>query len=293
MAIAHAKDFYTIDDRGIRSYDTVDEFALKANATINQIDKLAYFKYALDNKLMVPDGRDVTFDGALIVNGGNLYSDRASAQKIKGIPIDVGGIEHNDVLTYDAQSQVFAPTRGLARYYGPFAGTKVGNIYTLNFYHTSDVMVQVFGYVRAKTNEDQTTNEDLKFQLRYGDGTSNNLDENRLLKAYDVIDKNIIHQKDNASQRYTYIRPAVMAGMVIASEGTKQLEFEIPQSVEGKNDVERFGVHFLLYSSGDITKTPSVVKPIPVNPLEAGTGDAGTFVKVRLSRLDEIENLKD
>ena len=282
MAIAHAKDFYTIDDNGIRSYDTVDEFALKANATINQIDKLAYFKYTLDNKLMVPNGEDITFDGALIVNGGNLYSDRASAQKIKGIPIDVDGIEHNDVLTYDAQRQVFAPTRGLARYYGPYAGKKVGNVYTLNFYHTSDVMVQVFGYVRAKTNEDQT------FQLRYGNGTSNNLDENELLVTKDVIDRNIIHQKDNASQRYTYIRPAVMAGMIIASKGTKQLEFEIPQSV----DEERFGIHFLLYCSGDISG-PSVVEPIPVNQLEAGTGDADTYAKVRLSRLDEIENLKD
>lgn len=285
MPIAHAKNFYTIDKNGIRSYDTVDEFALKANATINQIDKLAYFKYALDNKLMVPDGRDITFDGALIVNGGNLYSKRASAQKIKGISIDVGGIEHNDVLTYDAQRRVFAPTRGLARYYGPFAGLKVGNVYKLNFYHTSDVMVQVFGYVSAKTNVDQT------FQLRYGDGTPNNLDENRLLVTSDEIDTNIIHQKDNASQRYTYIRPAVMAGMIIASEGTKQLEFEIPQSVEGDNDVERFGVHFLLYSSGDISGA-SVVAPIPVNQLEAGTGDADTYAKVRLSRLDEIKSLR-
>ena len=289
MAIAHAKDFYTIDDNGIRSNDTVDEFALKANATINQIDKLAYFKYTLDNKLMVPNGEDITFDGALIVNGGNLYSDRASAQKIKGIPIDVDGIEHNDVLTYDAQRQVFAPTRGLARYYGPYAGKKVGNVYTLNFYHTSDVMVQVFGYVRAKTNEDQT------FQLRYGNGTSNNLDENGLLVTSDVIDRNIIQQKkDNASQRYTYIRPAVMAGMIIASEGRKQLEFEIPQSVEDPDDVERFGIHFLLYSYGDIIEpSVSVVEPIPVNQLEAGTGDADTYAKVRLSRLDEIENLKD
>lgn len=292
MAIAHAKDFYTIDDNGIRSYDTVDEFALKANATINQIDKLAYFKYALDNKLMVPDGQDVTFEGGLIINGGNLYADRASAQKIKGISIDVDGIEHNDVLTYDSQRQVFAPTRGLARYYGPFAGVKVGNVYKLKFDHTSDVMVQVFGYVRAKTNEDQTTNEDLKFQLRYGDGTSNNLDENELLVRSDVIDTNIIHQKDNASQRYTYIRPAVMAGVIKATKGTKQLEFEIPQSVEGTNDEERFGVHFLLYCSGDISG-PSVVEPIPINQLEAGTGDAGTFAKKRLSRLDEIENIKD
>jgi len=276
MAIAHAKDFYTIDDNGIRRDDTVDEFALKANATINQIDKLAYFKYTLDNKLMVPNGEDITFDGALIVNGGNLYSDRASAQKIKGIPIDVDGIEHNDVLTYDSQRQVFAPTRGLTRYYGPYAGTKVGNVYKLNFYHTSDVMVQVFGYVRAKTNEDQT------FQLRYGN-TSNNLTNGLLVKS-DVIDRNIIHQKDNASQRYTYIRPAVMTGMIIASEGPKQLEFEIPQSV----DEERFGIHFLLYSYGDISG-PSVVEPISVNQLEAGTGDADTYAKVRLSRLDEIK----
>lgn len=286
MAIAHAKDFYTIDDNGIRSYDTVDEFALKANATINQIDKLAYFKYALDNKLMVPDGQDVTFEGGLIINGGNLYADRASAQKIKGISIDVDGIEHNDVLTYDSQRQVFAPTRGLARYYGPYAGTKVGNVYKLEFNHTSDVMVQVFGYVRAKTNEDQT------FQLRYGN-TLNNLDENGLLVTSDVIDTNIIHQKDNASQRYTYIRPAVMAGVIIgATNSIGQLEFEIPQSVEGTNDEERFGVHFLLYCSGDIYGPP-VVEPIPVNQLEAGTGDAGTFAKKRLSRLDEIENIKD
>ena len=51
MPIAHAKDFYSIGDTGIKSNDTVDEFALKANGTINQIDKLGYFKYALDNKL--------------------------------------------------------------------------------------------------------------------------------------------------------------------------------------------------------------------------------------------------
>ena len=108
-----------------------------------------------------------------------------------------------------------------------------------------------------------------------------------------MIDRNIIHQKDNASQRYTYIRPAVMAGMIIASEGRKQLEFEIPQSVTD-NDVERFGIHFLLYSYGDISEpSVSVVEPIPVNSLEAGTGDADTYAKVRLSRLDEIENLKD
>ena len=285
MPIAHAKDFYTIDDNGIGSYDTVDDFALKANATINQIDKLAYFKYALDNKLMIPNGQDVTFEGGLIINGGNLYADRASAQKIKGISIDVNGIEHNDVLTYDSQRQVFAPTRGLARYYGPYAGTKVGNVYKLEFNHTSDVMVQVFGYVRAKTNVDQT------FQLRYGN-VENNQNENGLLVRSDVIDTNIIHQKDNTSQRYTYIRPAVMAGVIKAAEGTKQLEFEIPQSVEGKNDEERFGVHFLLYCSGDIFG-PSVVEPIPVNQLEAGTGDSDEFAKKRLSRLDEIENIKD
>ena len=284
MPIAHAKDFYTIDDNGIRSQDTVDEFALKANATINQIDKLAYFKYALDNKLMVPDGQDVTFDGGLIINGGNLYADRASAQKIKGISIDVDGIEHNDVLTYDSQRQVFAPTRGLARYYGPYAGVKVGNVYKLIINHSSDVMVQVFGYVRAKTNEDQT------FQLRYGFGI-NNLDENRLLVTSDVIDTNIIHQKANTSQRHTYIRPAVMAGM-IKGAGTRQIEFEIPQSVEGDNDEERFGVHFLLYCSGHISG-PSVVEPIPANQLEAGVGDSDEFAKKRLSRLDEIEKLKD
>lgn len=284
MPIAHAKDFYTIDDNGIRSQDTVDEFALKANATINQIDKLAYFKYALDNKLMVPDGQDVTFEGGLIIKGGNLYADRASAQKIKGIPIDVEDIEHNDVLTYDSQRQVFAPTRGLARYYGPYAGTKVGNVYKLQFNHTSDVMVQVFGYVRAKTNVYQT------FQLRYGKA-ENNLNENGLLVTSKVIDTNIIHQKDNASQRYTYIRPAVMAGMIIAA-GTKQLEFEIPQSVEGDNDEERFEIHFLLYCSGDISG-PSVVESIPVNQLEAGTGAADTFAAKRLSRLDEIKKLKD
>jgi len=84
-----------------------------------------------------------------------------------------------------------------------------------------------------------------------------------------------------------------MAGMIIASEGRKQLEFEIPQSVTD-NDVERFGIHFLLYSYGDISEpSVSVVEPIPVNSLEAGTGDADTYAKVRLSRLDEIENLKD
>jgi len=284
MPIAHAKDFYTIGDTGIEHNDTIDEFALKANATINQIDKLGYFKYALDNKLIVPDGRDVTIKGGLIINGGNLYADRASAQKIKGVAINTKGIKHNDVLTYDAQTQNFSPTRGFARYYGPFAGTKIGNVYTVQFRHTSDVMVQVFGYVSADTGTDQV------FQLKYGN-TTDNL-ENELLKTSIVIDVNVIHQKAD-SGKYTYIRPAVMTGVIQnTSEGTKQVEFHIPKSVESENDKDRFPVHFLLYCSGDIAG-PSLIEPISVNQTEVGTTTDKSFSDIRLSRLDDVEKLKD
>ena len=285
MPIAHAKDFYSIGDTGIKSNDTVDEFALKANGTINQIDKLGYFKYALDNKLIVPDGKDVTIEGGLIINGGNLYADRGSAQKIKGIGISVTGIKHNDVLTYDAQAQEFSPTRSFARYYGPFTGTKIGNVYTMTFSHTSDVMIQVFGYVKAETGIDQ------EFQLKYGN-TTDNL-ENRLLKNSDVIDVNVIHQKAD-SGKYKYIRPAVMAGVIQnKSPGTKQLEFHIPDSLVSQNDITRYyPVHFLLYCSGDITDaTPA--QPSLVNQTEVGTTTDQGFSDIRLSRLDDVEDLKD
>lgn len=284
MPIAHAKDFYTIGDTGIEHNDTIDEFALKANGTINQIDKLGYFKYALDNKLIVPDGKDITIEGGLIISGGNLYADRASAQKIKGVDISVTGIKHNDVLTYDAQAQKFSPTRGFAGYYGPFTGTKIGNVYTMTFSHTSDVMVQVFGYVRAETGIDQ------EFQLKYGN-TTDNL-ENGLLTTSEVIDVNVIHQKAD-SGKYNYIRPAVMIGMIQnTSKGTKQVEFHIPNSVESTNDVARFPVHFLLYCSGDITG-PALVEPSLVNQGEVGTTTDQSFSDIRLSRLDDVENLKD
>ena len=286
MPIAHAKDFYSIGDTGITRNDTVDEFALKANGTINQIDKLGYFKYALDNKLIVPDGKDVTIEGGLIINGGNLYADRGSAQKIKGIGISVTDIKHNDVLTYDAQAQKFSPTRGFAGYYGPFTGTKIGNVYTMTFSHTSDVMVQVFGYVRAVTGIDQ------EFQLKYGN-TTDNL-ENRLLKNSEVIDVNVIHQKaDSGTPPPDYIRPAVMIGMIQnTGKGTKQLEFHIPNSLDSDDDEKRYPVHFLLYCSGDITDaTPA--QPSLVNQTEVGTTTDNSFSDIRLSRLDDVEDLKD